>query len=60
MQVDIKEAENIKKTTGTVIVDSETPMDVSLDIHFLAEIISARYEQIFLKINKHLENLEKN
>jgi cell division ATPase FtsA len=28
-------------------------------MHFLAEIISARYEQIFLKINKHLENLEK-
>ncbi|MDR0650199.1 MAG: hypothetical protein LBG59_02035 [Candidatus Peribacteria bacterium] len=59
MQVDIKEAENIKKTNGTTIVDSETPMDVALDIHFLAEIISARYEQIFLKINKHLENLEK-
>jgi cell division protein FtsA len=59
MQVDIKEAENIKKTSGTTIVDSETPMEIPLDIHFLAEIISARYEQIFLKINKHLENLEK-
>ncbi|MDR2190590.1 MAG: hypothetical protein LBP53_05385 [Candidatus Peribacteria bacterium] len=59
MQVDIKEAENIKKTSGAAIVDSETPMDVALDIHFLAEIISARYEQIFFKINKHLENLEK-
>ena len=59
MQVDIKEAENIKKTNGTAIVDSETPMDLPLDVHFLAEIISARYEQIFLKINKHLENLEK-
>ncbi|MDR0607523.1 MAG: hypothetical protein LBG52_04115 [Candidatus Peribacteria bacterium] len=59
MQVDIKEAENIKKTNGTTIVDGESPMEVSLDMHFLAEIISARYEQIFLKINKHLENLEK-
>lgn len=59
MQVDIKEAENIKKTVGTAIIDSETPMDLWLDIHFLSEIISARYEQIFLKINKHLENLEK-
>lgn len=59
MQVDIKEAENIKKSNGTAIIDSETPMDLPLDIHFLSEIISARYEQIFLKINKHLENLEK-
>jgi cell division protein FtsA len=59
MQVDIKEAEQIKKTNGTAIVDNDSPMDLPLDIHFLAEIISARYEQIFLKINKHLENLEK-
>jgi len=59
MQVDIKEAENIKKSNGTAIIDSETPMDLPLDIHFLSEIISARYEQIFLKVNKHLENLEK-
>jgi cell division ATPase FtsA len=40
-------------------VDSETPMDLPLDMHFLAEIISARYEQIFGKVNQHLEKLEK-
>ncbi|MDR0282591.1 MAG: hypothetical protein LBI53_04795 [Candidatus Peribacteria bacterium] len=47
MQVDIKEAENIKKSYGNTIVEGTNPMDVTLDMHFLSEIISARYEQIF-------------
>ena len=59
MQVDIKEAEDIKKTNGSCIIDSETPQDLPLDMHFLTEIISARYEQIFGKINDHLFKLEK-
>ncbi len=59
MQVDIKEAEDIKKSNGSCIIDSETPMDLPLDKHFLTEIISARYEQIFSKINEHLFKLEK-
>lgn len=59
MQVDIKEAENIKKSYGNTIVEGTNPMDVTLDMHFLSEIISARYEQIFWRVNKHLENLEK-
>lgn len=59
MQVDIKEAEDIKKTNWSCIIDSETPMDLPIDTHFLTEIISARYEQIFSKINEHLFKLEK-
>ena len=59
MQVDIKEAEDIKKSNWSCIIDSETPQDLPLDTHFLTEIISARYEQIFWKINDHLFKLEK-
>ena len=59
MQVDIKEAEDIKKTNWSCIIDSEAPQDLPLDTHFLTEIISARYEQIFWKINDHLFKLEK-
>jgi cell division ATPase FtsA len=59
MQVDIKEAEDIKKSNWSCIIDSEAPQDLPLDTHFLTEIISARYEQIFWKINDHLFKLEK-
>ena len=59
MQVDIKEAEDIKKSNWSCIIDSEVPQDLPLDTHFLTEIISARYEQIFGKINEHLFKLEK-
>jgi cell division protein FtsA len=59
MQVDIKEAEDIKKSNWSCILDDESPKDLPLDTHFLTEIISARYEQIFKKINEHLFKLEK-
>ena len=59
MQVDIKDAEDIKRNIGTAVIDEETSLETSLDIHFLTEIISARYEQVFLKINTYLESLEK-
>jgi cell division protein FtsA len=59
MQVDIKDAEEMKRTLGTAVIDENTVMDTWLDIHFLTEIISARYEQIFLRVNAYLESIEK-
>jgi cell division ATPase FtsA len=59
MQVDIKDAENMKKSHGTAIVDVNLSEDSPLDIHMLSDIINARYEQIFLKINDHLKKIEK-
>jgi cell division ATPase FtsA len=60
MQIDIKEAENLKKTHGSAIVFKDKIKDESgLDILFLADIINARYEEIFNKINKHLHKLDK-
>jgi len=59
MQIDIKEAEDIKKTYWTAIVDKNIAQDSPLDIHFLTEIISSRYEEIFNKINNHLKIFDK-
>lgn len=59
MQVDIKEAENIKKTNWTAIVDVNLSEDSAIDVHFLSDIINARYEEIFLKINDHLKRLDR-
>ena len=60
MQIDIKEAEQLKKSKGTVLLEKESlDPNSSVDEHFLTDIISARYEEIFIKINKHLETLEK-
>jgi cell division protein FtsA len=60
MQVDIKEAETIKKSHWTALLENkQASNDTSLDIHFLSDIINARYEEIFLKINKQLKKLDK-
>jgi cell division ATPase FtsA len=59
MQIDIKEAEDIKKSHGTAIVDKDVAPDSPLDIHFLTEIISSRYEEIFNKINQNLKSLDR-
>ena len=59
MQMDIKEAEDIKKTHWTAIVDKNNLENMPVDIHFLTDIISSRYEQIFERINSHLQALDK-
>ena len=59
MQIDIKEAEEIKKTHWTAIIDKTNIENTALDSHFLTEIISSRYEAIFEKINNHLKLLDK-
>ena len=60
MQIDIKEAEQLKKSQATAILDKENiDPNSPIDQHFLADIVNARYEEIFLKINQHLEKLDK-
>jgi cell division protein FtsA len=60
MQIDIKEAEKLKINYGSLnhwevyIEESE-----DIDTHFLANIITARYEEIFEKIQKKLIELDK-
>lgn len=59
MQVDIKEAEHIKTEKGIILAKHERGDDTELDAGFLSEIISARYEEIFDKINTRLKKLHK-
>ncbi len=54
MQIDIKEAEEIKKINGMTLLDKKNKDKETLDTHFLTDIISARYEEIFDKINDKL------
>ena len=60
MQVDIKEAEEIKRTYGSAIVQKErTTEETPIDSLFLSDIINARSEDIFVKINNHLKDLDR-
>lgn len=60
MQVDIKDAEEIKKAHGSAIVQKERSADESpIDSLFLSDIINARYEEIYIKINNHLKELDR-
>lgn len=60
LQVDLQEAEKIKLQKATLgnlsknIDDSDT-----LDMKFLREIVEARYEEIFEKINEQLREIDK-
>jgi len=60
MQIDIKEAEQLKKTQASVIINKDDiDPNSPVDQLFLADIVNARYEEIFIKINQHLEKLDK-
>jgi cell division ATPase FtsA len=59
MQIDIKEAETIKLEHATLIEEETTDKDTQLDHAFLKEIVMARYEEIFDKINNKLEDMDK-
>jgi len=61
MKVDIKEAEMLKVTNWQVLAQwfEPLPSDAEIDNLFLAQIITARYEEIFEKIQKKLLELSK-
>lgn len=54
LQVDIKEAEQIKREKGTIILDNRSVEDEAVDMRFLSDIIVARYEEIFELIQREL------
>jgi cell division protein FtsA len=56
MQIDMKEAENLKVDFAMLTGEDATRED-QLDIKFLEEIISARYLEIFERINNKLIDL---
>ena len=52
LKIDMREAESIKIEQW--LYGNDTENDARLDLAFLSTIISARYEEIFEKINMHL------
>lgn len=60
MQVDIKDAEHIKREKGSILLDGMSAgEDASIDKGFLSDIMIARYEQIFEIIQEDLQNHDK-
>ena len=59
LQVDIKEAEEIKKRFGQQPMGDTPDPDMPIDQWFLTEIIGARYEQIYGLCEEHLVSLER-
>ncbi|UFX83493.1 cell division protein FtsA [Candidatus Absconditicoccus praedator] len=59
LQVDIKDAEKIKKEKGTALLEDQSQEDESIDVAFLSDVITARYEEIFEHINEYLVQLGK-
>jgi len=56
LQVDIKDAERIKREKWQILLDkSWVSEEESVDVWFLSDIMIARYEEIFELINQHLE-----
>ena len=54
LQVDIKDAEHIKREKGMINMDNRVFEDESVDLRFLSDIMVARYEEIFELINEDL------
>jgi cell division protein FtsA len=59
LQVDIKEAEEIKRRFGQAPQTDKVDVEMPIDQSFLQEVIGARYEQIFGLCEEHLESLER-
>ncbi len=59
LQIEIKEAERLKKELGNIIKESDRDLDTEIDLGFLSDIITARYEEIFEKINDELKQIER-
>ncbi len=54
LQVDIKEAETVKREKWIILSDNRTIEDEAIDIRFLSDIMIARYEEIFELIQQDL------
>jgi cell division protein FtsA len=59
LQVDIKDAERIKREKAIIIMDSVHVEDDTVDMAFLSEIVLARYEEIFELIQTDLVRYQK-
>jgi cell division protein FtsA len=58
LQMDIKDAETIKKEKGVVLQEDQKSDEDWIDIRFLSNVITARYEEIFAKIIEKLQDYD--
>jgi cell division protein FtsA len=59
LQVDIKDAERIKREKGVLLMGQPKLEDETIDRGFLSDIMVARYEEIFELIQKDLVRYQK-
>jgi cell division protein FtsA len=59
LQVDIKDAEQIKREKGVIMLGGTTREDEAIDVRFLSDIMIARYEEIFELIQEDLQSYDK-
>lgn len=59
LQVDIKDAEQIKREKGSISLGAINSADDAVDSSFLSDIMIARYEEIFELISEDLQQNEK-
>lgn len=59
MQIDIKEAEQIKIQSGKINNEEKKDPNTKIDTLFLSQIITARYEEILETINTRLKELQR-
>lgn len=59
LQVDIKDAERIKREKGVLLLGHQKMEDESIDMSFLSDIMVARYEEIFELIQTDLVRYQK-
>lgn len=59
LQVDIRDAERIKREKGQIILEKMTLEDDTIDLNFLSDIMLARYEELFEWIGRDLVSLQK-
>jgi len=59
LQVDIHDAERIKREKWQIVLEKTTMEDDSIDLNFLSDIMLARYEELFEWINRDLISLQK-
>jgi cell division protein FtsA len=59
LQIDVKEAESLKREKATIGFDKVSQSDETIDMKFMADIVIARYEEIFEIVQEDLVHRNK-
>ena len=59
LQIDVKEAEALKREKASIAFDKVSQSDETIDMKFMTDIVIARYEEIFDLIQEDLIHRDK-